>query len=222
MDPGICSRSLERYKGRCNGHLLVISCLPINMSTIVLDSLPSVRIRIPSETNLNVSPRNRGRKLRGQPLLGQRPRLRYTHFVPMGDASPSIKKLLEIPESQTMHSKPSDQDEANEDSAKNVVKPPAKMYSAEFKRDAQDYLNTPNIERRDNYHPREKTTPIVAKNTANLANIVAVAQPSSKTMKARARPKAKSKPKTSKKTAKKKTLMKPKKMTTFKILQKNK
>ena len=129
------------------------------MSTIVLDSLPSVRIRIPSEANLNVSPRNRGRKLRGQP--------------------------------------------------KNVVKPPANIYSAEFKRDAQDYLNTPNIERRDSYHPSEKTTPIVAKNTANLANIIAVAHPSSKT--ATPRPKAKSKPKASKKTAKKKTLMKPKK-----------
>ena len=138
----------------------------------------------------------------------------------MGGASPSIKKLLEIPESDTIHSKPSDQDEADEDSAKNVVKPPANIYSAEFKRDAQDYLNTPNIERRDNYHPREKTTPIVAKNTANLANIIAVAHPSSKT--ATPRPKAKSKPKASKKTAKKKTLMKPKKMTTFKILQKNK
>ena len=75
------------------------------MKTIVLDSSPTVPIRIPDNVSFNVSPAYQGRKTKGQPLLGQS-QVKYTHFVPMGDASPNIKKLLEIPESDTSTLKP--------------------------------------------------------------------------------------------------------------------
>ena len=196
------------------------------MKTLVLDSSPTVPIKIPREVNFNVSPAYVGRKLRGQPLLGQGPQVRYSHFVPMGDASPTIKKLLEIPESDNSAKEPiegrqeilKEEKYINEDKAVT----PVKVFDSDFINSAKDYLSTPNEEKKDSYPTTEESTPLMEKNTANLASIVAVARPPPKTMKPRARPSAKSKPKVSKKTGKKKTLMKPKKMTTFKILRKNK
>ena len=76
------------------------------MKSIVPDSAPTVPLRIPSEVCFNVSPYYQGCKLPGQPLLGGQSPFKYTHFVPMGDMSPSIKKLLEIPESDTSPLKP--------------------------------------------------------------------------------------------------------------------
>ena len=204
------------------------------MTTIVLDSSPTVPIRIPDEVHFNVSPAYRGRKLRGQPLLGQGSQTRYSHFVPMGDASPSIKKLLEIPESDNSAMEPiegykeilKEEKYINEDKAG----PPARVFDSEFRDTAKDYLNTPSNEKMDEYPPNNeaKATPVGDKSTANLANIVAIAQSASSKTKTMAQPKTKSKSKPkpkSKPTKKKKQNRRPstaKKMTTFKILRKNK
>ena len=75
-----------------------------------------------------------------------------------------------------------------------------KFFDSDFINSANDYLSTPNEEKKDSYPPTEENTPLVEKNTANLASIVASARPPPKTMKPRARPRAKSKPKVSKKT----------------------
>ena len=65
------------------------------MKTIVLDSIPSIPLRIP-DAHLNVSPAYKART-RGQPLLGQT-QVRYSHYVSLGEGSLHLKKLLELPE----------------------------------------------------------------------------------------------------------------------------
>ena len=190
------------------------------MKTLVLDSLPTVPIRIPDEVTFNMPPIYQKQKTKGQPLLGQQ-QVRYTHFVPVGDASSEIKKLLEIPQTDTAPLKPIEgyQEIMKEETAKNEENPaaPANVFGSEFKNNAKEYLASPNTYKKDSYITSKGATPIVAKNTANLANIVAVAQSSSKT-RPQAKPKVKSKPKLkgSSKTKKKKSVTK--KMTTFRIL----
>ena len=155
----------------------------------------------------------------------------------MGDASPEVKKLLEIPESDTSPLKPIN-------GYQEILKK-GKVYHSDFTNDAKDYLNTPNTYRKDAYFPYdENPLPIVAKNSANLVNIIAAAQsakpsskaksqlrvravaavqPSSKVkpeLKARAKPKPKLKQPI--KSQKKKAPPKGKKTTYFKILPKNK
>ena len=153
----------------------------------------------------------------------------------MGDASPEVKKLLEIPESDTSPVKPTN-------GYQEILKE-GKVYHSDFTNDAKDYLNTPNTYRVDDYFPYdEKPVPIVAKNSANLVNIIAAAQPSRPSSKAKSQLKvrgvaavqssskvkpelkarAKPKPKQPIKSQKKKAPPKGKKMTYFKILPKNK
>ena len=96
------------------------------------------------------------------------------------------------------------------------------MFDTEFKNDVKEYLNTPNNEEKDSYARSEDTVPILEKNTANLANIVAVAQTSSARSKPKVKPRVKSKPKPKRPSKIKKKKFAIKKMTTFKILRKNK
>ena len=146
----------------------------------------------------------------------------------MGDASPNIKKLLEIPESDTSALKPIEgyQEVLKEEKTGNDEKiaPPIQVFDSEFKNDAKDYLNAPSADRKDSYFPNEEAVPVMEKNTANLANIVAVAQATSKP-RPRAKPRVRFKPKAKlvPKTKKKKPLtVTKKKLTTFKILPKTK
>ena len=196
------------------------------MKRMVLDSLPTVPIRIPNDASFNASPRYQGRKLRGQPLLGQH-QVKYTHFVPMmGDTSPNIKKLLEIPESNNSPMKPIEgyqemlkDEKINKDEKGKVT--PKTVFNPEFKNAARNYLDTPTIQRIDTFSPDPKSAKLVTKSTANLANIVAAAKPAAK-------PKSKPKPKTrprsktkqSHKMKKKKPEVKPKKISSFKIIRK--
>ena len=152
----------------------------------------------------------------------------------MGDASPEVKKLLEIPESDTSQLKPIN-------GYQEILKE-GKVYHSDFKNDAKDYLNTPNTYRMDDYFPYDdNAVPIVAKNSANLDNIIAAAQPSRQSSKAtpqlkvravsavqpssKVKPELKAKPKPRPKqpikNQKKKAPLKAKKMTYFKILPKN-
>ena len=74
------------------------------MKRVVLDTSPTISLKIP-DASFSMSPAYPRRKPRGQPILGQQ-QVKYTHFVPMGEAAPDIKKLLEIPESDTSPLKP--------------------------------------------------------------------------------------------------------------------
>ena len=146
----------------------------------------------------------------------------------MVDVSPKLKKLLEIRESDTTPLKPIEcyQELLKEENYINDDKAvaPARVFGSEFKNDAQDYLSAPSYDQKDSYVHQEETMPVVEKNTANLASIVAVAQSSSTKTRPRAKPRVKPKPKSkqSNKTKNKKSLAATKKLTTFKILRKNK
>ena len=77
------------------------------MESIVLDSTPTVPIKLPdSDLHLFVSPRYLGRS-KGQPILGQKT-AKYTHYITIGDASPQIKKLMEIKATDVTPSEPID------------------------------------------------------------------------------------------------------------------
>ena len=192
------------------------------MIRVALDSLPTVPIKIPSDVSFNVSPTYRGKRRRGQPILGQQQE-KYTHFVPMGDTSPHIKKLLEIPESDRTPLKPFDgyseilKAEKESNGEKPVVD--QNVFHPDFKTDAKAYLNTPNRDRRDSYFSKEDHVPLVAKNNANLANIIAAARPKVET-KAKVKPGPMPKSKPQKSLKKKKPA--PMKMTSFRILEKKK
>ena len=192
------------------------------MISVALDSLPTVPIKIPSDVRLNVSPAYQGKKTRGQPILGQQ-QVKYTHFVPMGDTSPHIKKLLEISESNMAPLKLFDgyNEILKAEKESNDKKPAVdkNVFHPDFKTDAKAYLNTPNRDRRDSYFPIEDHVPLVAKNTASLANIIAAARPNSK-VKTMAKVKPGPMPNAKAKDKKKKPT--PKKMTPFRILEKKK
>ena len=196
------------------------------MKSIVLDSAPTVPLRIPSEVRFNVSPNYQGRKLRGQPLLGGQSPFKYTHFVPMGDMSPSIKKLLEIPESDTSPLKPIEghQEILKEEKAnKTKAAAPENVVDSNFKSEAQSFLNKPITPSEHTLSTDPESAQVLANNTANLANLVAATQPAAKQKskpmtKAKSRPKPQAKP--SKKIKKKKTVTRPKKMSSFRIIQK--
>ena len=188
------------------------------MKSVALDSLPTIPIKIPSDVSFNVSPAYQGKRRRGQPILGQQ-QVKYTHFVPMGDASPHIKKLLEISESNMTPLKPFDgynEILKAEKETSNVEKPVVdkKVFHSDFKTDAKAYLNTPNHDRHDSYTPNEGEVPLVAKNNANLANIIAAARPIK--TKAKVKPGPKPNPKAKKSTP----TNKAKKMTPFRIVKK--
>ena len=153
------------------------------MKRVVLDSSPTIPIRILDDVGFSTPPTYPRRKPRGQPILGQQ-QVKYSHFVPMGDMSPDVKKLLEIPESDTSPPKPIN-------GYQEILKE-GKVYHSDFKSVAKDYLNTPNTTRKDGYFPYdEDPVPIVAKNSANLANIIAAARPSRPPSKARSQLKVK-------------------------------
>ena len=165
---------------KCRVHLQV----NLHHEIVALDSSPTIPIRIPSDVQFNVSPSYWGRKVKGQPLLGQQ-NTKYTHFVPMGDASAHIKKLLEIPESSNVPTQPLEgyQEVLKAEKASNLdVKSNTdpKVFDTEFKENAANFLASPNIERENIYQEGEKTSTITEKNDAGLVNIIAAAHPAPK------------------------------------------
>ena len=78
----------------------------------------------------------------------------------MGDASPNIKKLLEISESDNSAMEPiegykkilKEEKYINEDKAS----PPARVFASEFRDTAMEYLNTPSNEKKDEYPPNNE------------------------------------------------------------------
>ena len=188
------------------------------MKTIVLDSIPSIPLRIP-DVQLNVSPAYRA-KTRGQPLLGQ-PQVRYSHYVPLGEGSLHLKKLLELPESDTSPSKPvAGYDElmkAEKISSGDIKStgsvPP--IQDQAFVRDAKKYLEEPKTSREDTYNPKENLPATSEKNDAEIATIIASAQPQK-----RSPPAARTKARTQSKPSRKKTATKP--LKTFRVIGKKK
>ena len=150
-------------------------------------------------------------------MLGMASSTKYTHFVPMGDTSHSIQKLLEIPESDNSLLKPVEGYQeviSAEKETPPVTQEP--VMDSKFKEEAKEYLNTPNVDREEGYVSTEVDKSIIAKNTANLANIVAA----SESIKSKPKPR-RSKPKMMK-PKKKKSTTKNNKLTSFKILEKRK
>ena len=56
------------------------------MKRVVLDSSPTIPIRIPDDVSFSMPSTYQRRKPRGQPLLGQH-QAKYTHFVPMAQCA---------------------------------------------------------------------------------------------------------------------------------------
>ena len=199
------------------------------MKSVALDSSPTINIRIPSDVRFNVSPRYLGTKTRGQPLLGHR-QAKYTHFVPMGDGASHIKKLLEIPESDTESMKPIEGYHQVLKAEREVNKEEqsvsdTKVIDSDFKHEASSYLASANFDREDAYSPKKESVQIPEKNNGGLVNIVSAAQSNTKKEKEkshRAREKPKSNPRHPQKNQKKKARKTVKKMTSFKIISKKK
>ena len=68
--------------------------------------------------------------------------MKYSHFVPMGDSSPSIKKPLEIPETDIASLKPIEgyQEIIKEEKYVNqdTTPPPTKVFEPKFKNSPPD------------------------------------------------------------------------------------
>ena len=146
----------------------------------------------------------------------------------MIDSSPRVKQLLEIPENDNSPTKTlKGYTEILKDEQKKTETPVVskKVYNADFKEEARDYLKTPNYNRNASYFSSPSTMPTTVKNSANLANILAAAQP----VKRKPQPKlfkpGLSNPPVMKKTSmvkKKKPTSKINKITSFRILEKKK
>ena len=147
------------------------------MASIVLDSFPTGTINIPETVEINKTPYY-GRRTRGRPMLGAQ-QVRPRYFVPVGDSSPRIKKLLELPENNTAPKKPlvGYTEIMKKEKKKKSNKPMVskKVFNAKFKEEAREYLNTPNHNRNNSYITSKRSTPIRTKNSA--VNIAAAAQP---------------------------------------------
>ena len=144
------------------------------MTSVVLDSFSSADIHIPTAVEINTSPANSyGKNKRGRPLLGAPPK-RPSYFVPMGDTSPRIKKLLKMPEQNKTTVKliknPADTLRTGKAKTKtHMVR--KKVYNADFKREAKDYLKMPNhnSNSRRYFSSRKAKVPMTIKNSSNLA-----------------------------------------------------
>ena len=206
----------------------IIYTVTLIMTSLVLDTFPTVDFNIPQTVSINTSPYYYGKRRFGQPLLGAQPKRPSSHFVPLIDSSPQVKQLLKIPENDTSPAKPIKgyteilKDEQEKTETPIVSK---KVYNEEFIEEALDYLKTPNYNRNASYFSGKPNLPTTAKNSANLANIVAAAQP----MKRKPQPKL-SKPglsnppmiKKAPMVKRKKPTSKINKITSFRILEKKK
>ena len=181
--------------------------------TIILDSAPSVPMRISSSAQaLHVGPRQ---KRRGPPLLGMQ-RSDYTHFVPLGEGSKHIKKLLELPESDT--SPPKLIEGYTESSKPPSNQEPIQVDSA-FKEAAQQYLEAPKSGKEDSFFSKEEDpSPLIGKNSADLANEVAAVAPKPKKKK----PLAVGMKQLTVPQPQKKKVAAPKKLTSFRVVSRKK
>ena len=184
------------------------------MKTLVLDSTPTVPMHIPSATTFHIGPPKRGR---GPPLLGMR-QPKYTHFVPLGEGSKELKKLLELPESDTS---PPKLVKAYTEMLKQPQGKEPEIVDPAFKEASQQYLNAPKANKEETFLPqgKEEAPPIIGKNRADLANEVAVDAPKRK--KVTPAPRKLLAPASPKK-MKKKTAVAPKKLTSFRVVGKKK
>ena len=144
------------------------------MTSVVLDSFPSADIHIPPAVEINTSPAySYGKNGRGRPILGAPPK-RPSYFVPMGDTSPSIKKLLKMPEQNKTTVKLIKSPAQTGKAKTEIPMVRKKVYNADFKREAKDYLKMPNHNQNNSYFSSRKAkVPITIKNSSNLASIIA-------------------------------------------------
>ena len=187
------------------------------MKTVVLDSSPGVPIRIPSDFHFNVTPAFKPRA-KGQPILGHNS-MKYTHFVPMGEAGHHIKQFLDIEETKTGPTEASAgygellQAEKFEKTTGTPVVSTAPVQDKQFEQEAKSNMNLPKKDRIDSFEMPDNVPMIKETNDSSLATVIAASQMSSPP-KARRRPRKQPKPKKVKVTRKK--------MTSFRILKRKK
>ena len=188
--------------------------------TVILDSYPTASINFPSHVPLNVSPPLFPRKHRGQPILGQR-QAKYTHFIPMKYESPQVKDLLEIQDTDTTDPEPI-QGYQELLKAEKILTGDTKASTSEsgitdtsFKKEAQEYLQTPNTYLEDSYQGKEQPESTTQKNDSEVASIIAATTKS--------KPRV-TKPKKSRGSKVSKKIPKPRtqKLKNFRIIQKKK
>ena len=148
--------------------------------TVILDSYPTASINFPSYVPLNTTPPLFPRKHKGQPLLGQR-QAKYTHFIPMRDESSEVKNLLTVADTET--SAPETiQGYDQLLKVEKVLTGEAKSSSgqkgitdANFKKEAKEYVQTPNTYSEDRPESRDDAETICQKNDSHVATIIAAA-----------------------------------------------
>ena len=147
--------------------------------TLIMNFLKGV-FNIPQTVSINTSPFYYGNRRFDQPLLRAKPKRPSSFIVPMIDSLPQVKKLLKIPENDTSPAKPLIgyteilKDEQEKTETPIVSK---KVYNADFKEEARDYLKTQNYNHNAAYFSSQPNLPTTVKTFANLANIVAAARP---------------------------------------------
>ena len=209
-------------------HPFSIPSITFKMKTLILDSSPGIHIKNPDNIPLNVSPvyKSRGK---GQPLLGQK-RSQFSHFVTLGSHSNQVKELLKVPESEILDTKPVESfDElikAEKIATGNTSFPPksqaTNFYDAGFEHAAKEYVKEPQLYQESSYHQKHHPPlKITEKNDAEVANIIAAAQPNVKPIKAKPRQKKKPTPRAKAKPQKKKDV-KTTSMKSFRVLGSNK
>lgn len=187
--------------------------------TVILDSYPTASINFPSFVPLNTSPPLFPRKHKGQPLLGQR-QAKYTHFIPMRDESSQVKDLLTIQDTETSEPEtiqPYQQLLKNEKiltGENQTSSTEGSITDSSFKKEAKEYVQTPNTFSKDNYQGKEESEATTEKNDSEVATIIAAAS--------KPKPRA-SRAKTSRKpTKKQKAKPKSQKLKNFRVVQRKK
>ena len=115
-------------------------------------------------------------------MLGQ-PQVRYSHYVPLGEGSLHLKKLLELPESDTSATQAVAgyddlmiAEKINTGDIKSSASTPP-VLDQTFTRDAKKYLEEPKTTREDTFEPKAELPATTEKNDAEIATIIAAGQP---------------------------------------------
>ena len=103
-------------------------------------------------------------KIKGQPLLGHR-LVKYAHFTPLRGPTEHVKDLLEIPESDTSQANPVEADKEILKAekflqGKHENDPLPEVVDTKFKKEAKEYMKTPNETPEASYQAASKRDPV--------------------------------------------------------------
>ena len=166
----------EKYKVLESISYNIIHLAHSNMKALVLDSAPTIPINAPDDAPLLYQARSRSSK--GYPFLGAQQPV-YSHFVTLGEGSPRVKKLMEIPETdvsppQTVNTvsellkaeKISNMKEESSTSSSNIN-------DSQFKEAAHRNLEAADALPENSYKPSTDAPKVTGKNTAAFVNEMA-------------------------------------------------